>query len=316
MKLIINPDQEELIRNYVSELNVVAPFNILGLKVWSFDADKIVSTMKSFLEAREGSEDDQFRAVFEIEGVVSKPSKDEQYGMKKFNNFPPIYGGVTDWPAKANSTGITVIVGGAGAGKTRLFAEQLQPQVILRIGEPYESTVEGNVEIESISVPDVDTLLVFVIVLSSMGITYAIDSLREFAYNMEGAATARGLKAQLFTSLTSLNNFVSFLGFNAPVALNPMGDDETIRYAYEAAAGSVAGAVLLKSGEIVESLIRRENERSPVASSDVIYPKPGYLSDDGIDRPRGVVLSVADDIIAKDNENEYSDRRVAPIIQS
>jgi hypothetical protein len=192
------------------------------------------------------------------------------------NNFPSHIGAFADWPFDSTASGVTVIVGGTGSQKSELIATAIRPEITLRFGEPHEKFDTGPGVLHPV---DINHVLSMIVVLAAAKIPTSLDSIRKLAYEIDGAAGSQGVIAKLFTALTDLNNFCSFLKVNVPISINPMvKGEEAIEHVYTNMAGAVSGAIYIDNGIIKDSLIRRKDRRSGIEPGDWIAQQNSSIS--------------------------------------
>lgn len=175
--------------------------------------------------------------------------------------FPPLRGEASSWPVVGQFSGTLVILGGSGAGKSEFVNYSLRPDVIIRFGESYEIWDKESVVI---AMPSLVHALETAFTLSWAGLDVVIDSIRFVAYNMGGAAGAKGIKSKLFTGLTNMNNFFALTEHVIPVVLNPLVDAEIMKEVYSNSFGSASGAIMVENSAMSEGVIRSEEGRRGV----------------------------------------------------
>jgi hypothetical protein len=189
------------------------------------------------------------------------PGKNRDYHG---NNVPSRYGHKVHWPYPDGMSGITIIIGGSGAGKSEYMWQVLQPDVVIRYGEAYETwDRQPNV----VHANSIITAIELAIGYSLLGLTVGIDSLRYAAYTIEGPAGPKGIISTLFTMLTDLSNLVAVSGANIPVIFNPMVSDEAMDILYDNGGGSCAGVVQVKDRVAIRGLMRTYKGREDISNS-------------------------------------------------
>jgi hypothetical protein len=285
----------------VKRLIDLPPVALLGYRL-VVHADKAEDYAKALFDLLPG----ELMAVEPFIELVA----DREVGQK-LRHFPSSHGSFNNWPFSDGATGITVIVGGTGSAKSELMANGFKPAVTLRVSEPHEKFDSMGGAMHPV---DLDDLMSTMVVLCSQRIPFGVDSFRKLAYELDGAAGSQGIIAKLYTAMTDLNNFCSFMDMNIPVILNPMvKGEEAEEHVYSNMAGSVSGALHLVNGVVVKSLIRRKDRRSPVESGDFIAQQKSTQligTDEKVDEPR-ISLSRAS---KADTSIEVGLETVSPLI--
>lgn len=213
-----------------------------------------------------------------------------------FSGFLPVIPNVpfsdvltpSEWPVPNSFPGVFSIIGGTGAGKSKWLSKVLKPDIVVRVGEPTEDydIMNGVVVTPSLGVGFTAALLV-----ASVGMTVAIDSIRIAAYEIGGAAGDKGIKASLYTFITSISNIAAWLDVTVPVVINPMMATEAIQLVYTNACSSGVGGALIENEIPTVSQVRTFSGRLYS-----IFDKDGQDRKDGADvlndtTPRSSVLS-------------------------
>jgi hypothetical protein len=180
------------------------------------------------------------------------------------NNVPSRYGHKVHWPYPGGMSGITILIGGSGAGKSEYMWRILQPDVVIRYGEAYEKwDRKPNV----VHANSIITAIELAIGYSLLGLTVGIDSLRYAAYTIEGPAGPKGIVTTLFTMLTDLSNLVAVSGANIPVVFNPMVSDDAMEILYDNGGGSCAGVVQIRDKVAIKGLMRTDVGRDDISNA-------------------------------------------------
>jgi hypothetical protein len=188
--------------------------------------------------------------------------------------------GSVEWPAADIHSGVLVVIGETGAGKTTYLDREMsdKPEYIIRLGEPIEEVdYETGRAIRAYNLADAVELA---IMLARYGHKVAIDGMRPLVYASDGAALKGGISSALFDSLTSLNNLCADSGVTIIITLNPMLDEDTqILSLYKKVSASTAGAVLIQNQAVTESQLRIT--RAPFRVNGTLA---GQFSNGGEDR--------------------------------
>lgn len=155
-----------------------------------------------------------------------------------------------DWDGKLFCSGLMVLAGNKGAGKTYYLSQVMKLDVLIRWGEtPEPVDLQPNV-IFARSMVDAIGLM---IVLAAMGLRAGLDSLRAMAYGLKGPAAAKGLSTRLFLELTNISTILSNVRAVAVATLNPLIEEDAMPLLVDAVAGSTMGVVYLKDQGTVVS---------------------------------------------------------------
>jgi hypothetical protein len=259
--------QNQPLMEIYQRLNSLPPVSVLGLKMQLGTMEEMVTYAEELFDLLPGE-------LMSAQPFI-KLEKDKDSTIS-LNNFPSHVGAFADWPFNATASGVTVIVGGTGSQKSELIATAIRPEITLRFGEPHEKFDTGSGVLHPV---DINHVLSMIVVLASQRIPTSLDSIRKLAYEIDGAAGSQGVIAKLFTALTDLNNFCSFLKVNVPISINPMvKGEEAIQHVYTNMAGAVSGAIYIDSGIIKDSLIRRQDRRSGIEPNDWIAQQDSSIT--------------------------------------
>lgn len=159
-----------------------------------------------------------------------------------------------DWDGKLFCSGLMVLAGNKGAGKTYYLSQVMKLDVLIRWGETPEPVDSQPNVIFARSMVDAVGLMVL---LAAMGLRAGLDSLRAMAYGLKGPAAAKGLSTRLFLELTNISTILSNVKAVAVATLNPLIEEEAMPLLVDAVAGSTMGVVYLKDqGKVVSEEYR------------------------------------------------------------
>lgn len=183
------------------------------------------------------------------------------------------------WPVAGHMSGLHMVVGGTGSGKSSWLAKQ-KVGVTVRWGEPSEMY---DASLSSVGVADLAEMLAVSLSLAAAGFDVAVDSFRNLVFGVDGAAGAGGVSVALYAALTSINNVCAQLGLLVTAAMNPMSTDDKAALVYNNIAASVAGMTVIEHGSIVSQTARLVNGRkttigagiagAPGAGPNVVVPR-------------------------------------------
>lgn len=161
------------------------------------------------------------------------------------------------FPVAGHLSGVHMVVGGTGAGKSTWLSKQ-NLDVVVRWGEPSEMY---DASPNAIGVADLTEMLAVSLVLSKAGFSVAIDSFRNLVFGITGAAGQGGVSVALYAALTSINNVCAQLGVLLVAAMNPMSTDDKALLVYNNIAASVAGMTVVDNGAVASQTARTSTGR-------------------------------------------------------
>lgn len=206
---------------------IVVNDSMIGIKIDELISvtDKILDTIKA--DGSPGITMESIsRAGERVAYVVSDKSEHQDPYDVGMNAPVPFIGHgqvSSDWPVKNVVPGVIGLIGRTFAGKTYRLEHELKIGVIIRYSEPLEQIDFSGLTVHAESLKHA---LGMSAVLSVLGITHAIDSLRRQVYQLKGSAVSGGMIGSLFTMVTDVNNMLSTFGGTAIVAINPLLDEE------------------------------------------------------------------------------------------
>nr|QYF49785.1 MAG: hypothetical protein 2 [Jiangsu sediment cysto-like virus 9] len=243
----------------------------VGETLFELNVSELVKTVNEVRElvSEDGSHlvirPEQIRAACRENPFFTKVKNSSQDGHHAMRSFID-YGGEIpsfSWPRKDVVPGLFVVMGDTGSGKTTHVVGSLRPHVMIRYSEPLES-VDYNVGYDGyvFSASDLGETVGTALLLALFGTKVAIDGLRPLIYSGGGGAAKGGMSANLFDSLTSINNVFAVLATNVVATMNPMlpDPDEAHRLQVRVAA-SVAGSTHMVGDEAVSTTWRKPHGR-------------------------------------------------------
>lgn len=155
--------------------------------------------------------------------------------------------------------GVTVVLGMAGSGKTRLTFDHLfassqargESPLYIKMHEPGdEDRMLSIAKNENMVIPDFEIFLANTLATELFSYSrdlIIIDSIRYLFYSSSGGATGKGgVNMSLFMDLTHLDVLAARLKQRVIVVVNPMTDDPTaFDYYVQAAVGAVSGVIVM-----------------------------------------------------------------------
>jgi hypothetical protein len=237
----------------------VFPRFLLSKTQYTFNQKELFATLLTYLESL-GSTNLTVGDLQELDFFTRVAKEDV---IKDSSMIPSLYAFVSydkslmDWPVNKILPGITIVLGGRGAGKTTYLLDEQELDVLIRLNEPMEH-VDSNPEVyQATSVTNAISVALF---LSMIGLRVAIDSFKSLVYGIEGAALSGGMSAGVFDFMTTVNNLVANFGTHFVVTVNPM-DSDRVDKTYDMLAASVTGIILLKNYREVGSTFRLTDGR-------------------------------------------------------
>ncbi|AAG00445.1 packaging NTPase P4 [Pseudomonas phage phi13] len=251
-----------------------------------------------------------------IRAVVFVPQQNNVLRATPLLSVRPVasLSSVHNWQVRNHLSGLHVVVGGTGAGKSKWLNAQT-PDVTIRWGEPGETF---DMEESSIAVADLTEMLAVALLLATADYRVVIDSFRNLVFGITGAAGPGGVSVALYAALTSLNNICAELGVLLVAAINPMSSDDKVSLVYNNIAASVAGMTVVNNAAVVSQTIRSgtgrifSGEPAPRNDSPVEYHEPRHTQ---LDEPSGpsARIRLESNNIDPDDENDNRPRRGARI---
>lgn len=178
------------------------------------------------------------------------------------------------WPVPGHMSGLHMVVGGTGSGKSRWLSKQ-KIGVTVRWGEPSEMYDASS---SAVGVADLAEMLAVSLSLSAAGFDVAVDSFRNLVFGVDGAAGAGGVSVALYAALTSINNVCAQLGLLVTAAMNPMSTDDKAALVYNNIAASVAGMTVIENETIVSQTARLVNGRKTTIGAAISNTPGGGLN--------------------------------------
>lgn len=199
-------------------------------------------------------------------------------------------GVVHPWPVAGHMSGLHMVVGGTGSGKSRWLSKQ-KIGVTVRWGEPSEMYDAGE---STVGVADLAEMLAVSLALSAAGFDVAVDSFRNLVFGVDGAAGAGGVSVALYAALTSINNVCAQLGLLITAAMNPMSTDDKASLVYNNIAASVAGMTVIENGKIASQTARLVNGRTTTVGAAIQGSTDGALN---VVTPRRTTVKQPDAVV-------------------
>jgi hypothetical protein len=215
---------------------------------------------------------------FELEGSTLKLVSDEPYHEKiswtsRSIDAPEDVGRYAYGTGNGTITlasGVTVLLGRSGAGKTRFAFEHLTTRAALagigvcyiRFMEPGSDSYYNRLATLNVNVDNVVKRPTFELEFASQFASalldpnislIIVDSLRYLFYQSGGGATGRGgVNMSLFMTLTHLDAVAMQLGKRVVIVINPLTDDDSAFAGYvEAASGAVSSVITIANADEV-----------------------------------------------------------------
>jgi hypothetical protein len=234
--------------------NIVFPKFLLSKTRYSFDHKMLFDALEEYVN----SADTVNLTVGDLQELDFFKRVSKEDVINDNSMIPSLYAAmgyeknIIEWPVEKILPGITIVLGGRGAGKTSYLLNEKELDVLIRLNEPMEH-VDANPEVyQATSVTNAISVALY---LSLMGLRVAIDSFKSLVYGIEGAALSGGMSAGVFDFMTTVNNLVANFGAHFVVTVNPM-DSDRVAKTYDMLAASVTGIVLIENYHDTSSTYR------------------------------------------------------------
>lgn len=184
----------------------------------------------------------------------------------------------TEWPIPGGLAGLSVLVGGRGAGKTTHLVNELHPTLIIRVGEPAENPIDAMANV--IHAAGMVEAFFLAIAASKAGFSVAIDGTRPLVFSNLGAATRGGVASGLYLALTNISNLAAEHGVSIVATLNPMSDEANTEFVFQNVTASVVGGWLLESGSVSKETHRAASGRTfdAMPADKENHPADGFMT--------------------------------------
>nr|QYF49837.1 MAG: hypothetical protein 2 [Guangxi cysto-like virus 12] len=166
--------------------------------------------------------------------------------------------------------GLHIVTGPTASGKSSHIANFLRPDVNIRWGEPAEMFDQLPSAYHPLDFLEV---IASALVASIAGYTVSIDSFRELVFSLDGPAGAGGIRVDVYSALTAVNNIAAGFGTLLTAVVNPMVAEEhhvSIETAMEA---SVAGITVIRHSAAPRTMYRSKDGRKGSSASQSVVPE-------------------------------------------
>jgi hypothetical protein len=234
------------------------------------DLEKFEKYAKAFIKTAFVA-DSQIKYLDNYSGGVSlTPMRDfdEPNELTNSSAVPFMEVNKTDYLVEQVEIGLFVICGLNRSGKSVIANDVLNPDVRIRHGEPKEDRFDLHPQ--AVRAARFTSALFGCLVFGSIGLTSAIDSLKNEAYRIDGAAGEGGIQPQLVLILSDLSLIASFLHAPIIALVNPMVNEDAMRKFANQADSNVSAYIYMKrtdddKASVAEAFVRMNGNRVSIS---------------------------------------------------
>lgn len=229
------------------------------------DFAQLVSNVREIDRIITAGHDVTGRDVVSLPSVIVRAPKEDLNGNKIVSPPHSLYASELiwpsfDWPTEKVMSGIVLLIGDTGAGKTYSMVNNYEVDIYVRYSEPQEQADMGSNVVPARSLFEAISIAM---ALSILGARVAVDSLRSLVYTLKGNAVTGGMSGSMYDVTTQMNNMFADLGTAVMLALNPLSPTKKDREGeldtaatddlVRKLASGVAGAVHIHNGGEIKS---------------------------------------------------------------
>lgn len=164
------------------------------------------------------------RDVVSLPSVIVRAPREDATGNKIINPPHALYSSELiwpsfEWPVNSIMSGVVLLIGDTGAGKTHAMVNSYDVDIFIRYSEPQEQADTGKKVVPARSLFEA---ISFAMALGVLGARCAIDSLRSLVYTLKGNAVTGGMSGAMYDVTTQFNNVFADIGVVVMMALNPL----------------------------------------------------------------------------------------------
>lgn len=268
----------------------------VGKETWAVVLGRMEKAISFLIEKGDLLSEEDLRGIASWLVIIPSTTASTTSGRKPVKLLgihtpcPLGYTQAKSYPVEGLRPGMIAILGRAGSGKSEFIVNTLQPQVLIRCGEPQERFDESPSVIKVSSVLEAFSLSCL---FGVCGLRVAIDGFRDLYYRLDGAAAEGGLTAAVYNVLTGMNNVYASLGTNVFVAVNPQTTNEDkFNDVVERHYGAIVGVIKIEDSSPTMDAWRTENGRVHDVFSTGQVKTSSLLTYDPKNKGQGVFLDV------------------------